>query len=152
MCFGVVCFRAVNQVIFLIVPNAGLFFTLSGTVYLPRESVLITDIGAFTGPTLEGAASSLVCDTRNVHTRCCRSSDNGGTTRVQAEWDFPYGNVVPANSGNTGLDFTSSRFTQQLRLNHRNNALMPTGNFTCRVPDERDSSLIHEASIALIVG
>ena len=113
--------------------------------------MLITDIKEFTGPTLEGAASSLVCDTRHVHTRCCRGSDNGGT-RVSAEWYFPNGSVVLGNSGNSGADFTRSNFLQQLRLNHRNNALMPTGNFTCRVPDERDSSLLHEATITLIIG
>ena len=114
--------------------------------------MFITDIGVFTGPTLEGAASSLVCGTRHVHTRCCRSSDNGGITRVPAEWYFPDGSIVPSNSGNSGTDFTSSRFLQQLRLNHRNNAIMPNGNFTCRVPDETDTSLTHEASITLIVG
>ena len=120
-------------------------------MYLPGESVLITDIGVFTGPTLEGAASSLVCDTRHVHTRCCRASDIGGL-RVAAEWYFPDGSVVPGNRGNSGMDFTRSGFLQQLRLNHRNNALMPNGNFTCRVSDETDSSLTHEAIISLIVG
>ncbi len=131
--------------------STGLVFSLSGTVYQPGDTVLITDIGAFTEPTLEGAASSLVCDTSSVTNLCCRGSDNGGT-RLPAEWLFPDGTTVPGNSGNTGLDFTRSVFTGQLRLNHRNNALTPTGNFTCMVPDGVDSTLTRSEVITVIAG
>ncbi len=117
-------------------------------MYQPGSTVLITDIGVFTGPTLEGAASSLVCDTSSVTNLCCRGSDNGGT-RLPAEWLFPDGTTVPGNSGNSDLDFTRSGFTDQLRLNRRNNALMPTGNFTCTVPG---ATMMQSAMITLIAG
>ena len=134
------------------VPGTGLYFSVSGTVYQPGDSVLITDSGAVTGPSLEGAANSLVCHTDNVNTRCCRGSDNPDGGRVPAEWLFPDGGTVPGNTGNSGLDFTRSGFTQQLRLNRRNNALTPTGGFTCRVPDGVDSAVTHSEVITLIVG
>ena len=93
--------------------KSGLYFTLNGTVYLTGESVFITDIGAFTGPTLEGAASSLVCVTRNVNTQCCRNSDG----ERAGEWFYPNGTLVPGLSGNSS--FFRSGFTHQVRLNHR---------------------------------
>ena len=130
------------------VPDAGLFFFLSGTVYLPGESVLITDIGL---SNVVDAASSLVCATSNVNTRCCGDNGNMGTGRVHAEWRFPDGNIVP--SSNEFAGFTRSTYTHQLRLNHRLSGILgPTGNYTCRVPDEVDSALIHEATITVITG
>ncbi len=117
-------------------------------MFQPGSTVLITDIGAFTGPTLEGAASSLVCDTSRVSSLCCRGSDNGGS-RLPAEWLFPDGTTVPGNSGSTGVGFTRSGFTDQLRLNRWNNVLMPTGNFTCVVPD---GTVTHREFLTLITG
>ncbi len=127
--------------------GTGLYFTLSGTVYLPGDSVLITDIGEFTFFIPEGAASSLVCNTSNVNTQCCRTSDGWNV----GEWFFPNGTMVLRNRGNENLNFTRSGFTHQVRLNHRNNALMPTGEYSCRVPDETNQTL-HMATITMIAG
>ena len=117
-------------------------------MYVHGDAVLITDIGVFTAGTLAGAASSLVCDTGNVNTQCCRNIDEGNV----GDWFFPNGSIVLRNSGNYDRDFTRSGFKNQVRLNRRNNALMPTGEYSCRVPDGRDNSLIHMAAITLIVG
>ncbi len=115
-------------------------------MYLLGDNVLITDIGEFTSPTLEGAASSLVCDTSNVNTQCCRTSDGG---RV-GEWFFPNGTIIPPRSYD--FDFGRSGFTHQVRLNRKNDAIMPIGEYSCRVPDERESSMIHTATITIISG
>ena len=125
-----------------------LYFTLLGTTYLHGDTVLITDIGVFTAPSLEGAASSLVCVTTNVNTQCCRSTDGGNV----GGWIFPNGTLVPKNSGNYNADFTRSGFTHQVRLNRRNNALAPTGDYSCQVPQQGNNALLHMATITLILG
>ncbi len=125
----------------------GLYFSLSGTMYQPGDSVLITDIGVFTAPTLEGTGSSLVCHTDNVNTMCCRGVDGGNV----GDWYFPDGTIVPRNS--EGGAITRSGFTQQVRLNRNNaNALMPTGDFSCRVPEENDLTVICRNDITVILG
>ena len=57
-------------------PNTGLYFTLHGTVYLPSDTILITDIGSDNTNNRSDPGSSLVCVTTNVNTNCCRSIDN----------------------------------------------------------------------------
>ena len=106
---------------------AGLYFTLAGTVYLPGDTVLITDIGVFTSATAAGAGTSLVCVTTNVNTECCRVIDNpnGGAL---GEWHFPNGTIVPRYSADPNADFSRSGFTNEVRLNRGNTAAMsPTG-------------------------
>ena len=131
------------MIMFSTVPNAGLFFVLRGTVYLPGDSVLMRYIGAFTAQTLEGAASSLICVTTNVNSQCCRGSDGGNV----GEWFFPNGTMVPRNTA--GGPFTRSGFTHQVRLN-RYDALAPAGEFTCRVPDR--FGMIHVAAVTIALG
>ena len=97
-------------------------------MYLPGDSILITDIGEITSSTDPG--SSLVCVTSNVNTECCRQIDNGNV----GEWHFPNGAMVPRSSASPSADFTRRGFTHQVRLNRRNNALTPTGTYECRVP------------------
>ena len=74
------------------------------------------------------------------------------------EWFFPDGTIVPRQGAAPTADFTRSGFTQQVRLNHRNNAMTPTGVFECRVP-ARDyggggelTSEVVTASITLSTG
>jgi hypothetical protein len=119
---------------FAAAPSSGLYFTLDSTVYLPGDTVLITDIGEFNhganffDPVDPG--TSLVCRTVNVNTDCCRGSDNPNGGSV-GEWFDPDGNLIPR----LGLiDFSRSGYAQQVRLNRRNNAMSPTGAFECRVP------------------
>ena len=129
-------------------PGSQLYFELNGRVYHRRDTVLITEIGAFTGTNVADPASSLVCETSNVYSMCCRGRDGQNV----GEWFFPNGTMVPRNSGHENSDFTRSGFTRQVRLNRRNNALIPTGEYTCQVPDEIQSTLINSATITLILG
>ena len=104
-------------------------------MYLPGDSILITDIGEFTSSTDPGR--SLVCVTSNVNTQCCRGSDGGNV----GEWYFPDGTMVPRNSDAPSADFTRTGFTHEVRLNRKNDALTPTGTYECRVPDSGTGSV-----------
>ena len=125
------------------VPSSGLYFTLNDTVYQPGDSILIGDIGESISP--ENAGSSLVCVTTNVNTQCCRGSDG----RRAGEWYFPDGTMVPSDRNNRQANFTRSGFTHQVRLNRRNNAMLPTGTYECRVP--HDATEMVNANITLIL-
>ena len=131
------------------IPLIAIFITLNGTVYEHGDTVPITDIGTFTS---DGAGLSLVCDTSNANTQCCRISDNAANLRIPADWYFPNGRTVPAHSDNPEANFTRRNSAQQLRLSRQNNALTPIGSYTCRVPDEVNSALVHEATITLMLG
>ena len=111
---------------------------LDSNLYLPGDTVLITDIEEFTNHIANEAGSSLVCVTSNVNTQCCRGSDGGNV----GEWYFPDGTMVPRNSGARSADFTRSGFTRQVRLNRRNSAMSPTGTYECRVPDGDTGELV----------
>ena len=128
-------------------PNTGLYFTLSGTVYLPGDTILITEVGKFINSTqnTSNPETSLVCVTTNVNTHCCRGKDNpnGGS---RGEWYLPDGtrilNTLDAN-------FYRTRYTQQVRLSRRNDAMSPTGVFTCKVPNDGDDTMPFTATIRL---
>ena len=122
-------------------PSTGLYFTLNAVVYLPGDTVLITDIG-FSLLAHPDPGSSLVCNTSNVNTNCCRSRDRGNV----GEWYFPSGTIVPR--GSIG-DFTRSGWAHQVRLNRRNNAMIPLGTYTCVVPDMNNAAMYHNASLTL---
>ena len=87
---------------------------------------------------------ALVCITTNVNTKCCRGSDGGSV----GDWFFPDGTRVPRGNDDP---ITRTGWTHQVRLSRRNNAMTPTGDHECRVPDE-NSGLIHTASITLVLG
>ena len=112
-------------------------------MYLPGDTVLITAIGVQTSPIDPG--TSLVCNTNNVNTECCRGSDGG---RV-GEWYFPDGREVPRNDELEA--FSRSGFTWQVRLNRRNNAQGPTGVYECGVPPLGGGTLV-TASITIAAG
>jgi hypothetical protein len=117
-------------------------------VYLPGDTVLITDIGVFIGggsPANADPGTSLVCRTELVNTQCCRGGDGG---RV-GEWFDPDGNQFPRNY--YFFDFSRSGYTHQVRLNRRNNAMSPTGVFECRVPPMGGGALV-VASITITSG
>ena len=67
---------------------------------------------------------ALLCYTNNVE--CCESSRKG-------EWYFPNGTTVGTSVD--GGDFYRNRGPSVVRLNRRNNAMMPTGVFCCEIPD-----------------
>ena len=108
-------------------------------MYLPGDTILITDIGS---ENTSDPGSSLVCVTTNVKPQCCRTTDGGRG----GEWYFPNGTRI-INTQYT--DFYRTRYTQQVRLNLRNNAMSPTGVFTCEVPNDADSTMPHTATIRI---
>ena len=114
-------------------------------MYLPGDTILITDIGNDNLNYRSDPGSSLVCVTTNVNTQCCRSADNpnGGS---RGEWYLPNGTRI-LNTKDT--NFYRGRYTQQVRLNRRNNAISPTGVFTCEVPNDADSTMPHTATITI---
>ena len=110
---------------------------------MPGESVSITDIGS--NASLGDPGSTLVCVTSNVNTKCCRASDGW---RV-GEWYHPNGTKVPRNFGTPGDDIlTRSRYTEQVRLNRRANAVGPLGVYRCDVPADPSGANI-SASITI---
>ncbi len=127
---------------------------MSGTVYLPGDTIPITDVGdsyptgVITNQVDPGP--SLVCVTSNVNTMCCRNSDNPNGS-AQGNWKYPNGTTVPANSANPfGGGFTRSRYAQQIRLNRkRPDVMSPTGVYTCEVPDGSNPAMTHNAAITL---
>ena len=130
------------------VPSTGLYFTLNGVVYLPSDTVLITDIGIGIGVWVNpDPGSSLVCNTSNVNTHCCRgrNNPNGGSL---GEWYFPNGTIVPRFGDSMMSDFTRTGWTHQVRLNRKNNAMTPLGTYTCVVPD-MNNMMNHNATITL---
>ena len=119
-------------------------------MYLPGDAVLITDIGVFNAANITDPGTSLVCVTINVNTKCCRKKDGpdmiGGNV---GEWYLPSGTIVARNGDVNRRDdgFARSGYTQQIRLNRRNNATSPTGMYECRVPDQANEMV--SASIIL---
>ena len=82
--------------------------------------MLLSDIG-------EGS-SGLFCLTDRE--RCC-SSNRGGDRR--GAWIFPSGSEVVQEDG--GGDIYRDRSYSSVILNRRNNAVEPTGIYTCEIPD-----------------
>ena len=116
-------------------------------MYLPGDTVFITDIGiAITGALNPG--SSLVCITSDVNTHCCRGVNNPNGPSL-GEWYFPDGSIVPRLRDSLNGDFTRTGWTHQVRLNRRNNAMIPLGAYECRVPHIMDntSTEVHTAII-----
>ena len=103
---------------------------MNGETYPSGSRILISDIGRSSSTINPG--SSLICMTSEVNSQCCRQSDGGNV----GEWYFPDGSLVPRNRDNPDGDFTRTGFTQQVRLNRRNEATGPTGIYTCVVPRE----------------
>ena len=129
-------------------PSTGLYFTLNGVVYLPGDTVLITDIGIGVRGNPD-PGSSLVCNTSNVNTHCCRGGDNpyGGS---MGEWYFPNGTILPRFKDNPDSDFTTTVYTYQIRLDRKSNATTPLGTYECRVPHmDNTSTEVHNATIII---
>jgi hypothetical protein len=126
-------------------PSSGLYFTLGDIVYLPGDTVLITDIGVVAGG--DNPGTSLVCRTEHVNTWCCRGTDGGKV----GEWFDPNGNLLPRFGTALTADFSRNGYTHQVRLNRRNEAMSPTGAFECRVPRMEDGDLV-VASITISAG
>ena len=66
------------------------------------------------------------------------------------EWHFPNGTMVPRRKEAAMADFTRSAYKEQVRLSRRNDALLPVGKYSCRVPREDGcNGEMHIATISL---
>lgn len=116
---------------------------LNGSVYLPGDTLVITDVGVVTS--IMDPGFSLVCMTRHVNTQCCRTNDGGNI----GEWFFPNGTMVLRYSGYPRFDFTRTGYTREVRLSRRNNAMTPVGDYECRVPGPDGVNTSAHASVTL---
>ena len=135
-------------------PPTGLYFTLNGMIYLPGDSVVISDIGP-QPVERSNPGSTLVCVTTNINTACCRGNENNGTTNATAgavgEWLYPNGTAVPHASSDV-TDFVRVGFTYQVRLARVVSGSTPSlGVYTCEVPEPSTGNL-HKASITIQEG
>ena len=99
----------------------GVHIQLNGCIIEENDSVSITDIGE--------DDNAVLCMTDRMG--CCKSTV-GGT----GEWSFPNNERVGTIGG--GGDFYRDRGQGVVRLNRRNNAMMPTGLFCCEIPDRNN--------------
>ncbi len=141
---------ATNCIIFftyiVLAPSTGLYFSLNGTIYLPGDTIHISEVNRYY---ISGA--SLVCVTSNVNTMCCRGSDNSGEGAV-GNWLYPDGAIVSDdyNYYYRRENFFRSSHAQQIRLYRKRDFVSSlAGIYTCEVPDGSNTSLIHRATITL---
>ena len=99
----------------------GVHIQLNGCIIEENGSVSITDIGE--------SDAAVLCMTDKEG--CC-----GDPPGRAGEWYFP-GNGVVGSKGSGG-DFYRDRGQGVVRLNRRNNAMMPTGLFCCEIPDRNN--------------
>ena len=83
----------------------------------------ITEIGT-------GSDAALICTTDQ--TDCCNTA--AGSNR--GDWLNPDGSMIVGAAA--GGDFYVTRSLQQVRLNRRNNALRPLGQYCCAVDTRAD--------------
>ena len=119
-----------------------IYFTLNGTVYLPNDTILITDIGSENTSDPSDPGFSLVCVTTNVNNQYCIDADG----EDEGEWLDPDG-IMILNS--TTDNFYRTYYTHQIRLNRRNDTISPTGVFTCEVPNDEYDIMPHIATITI---
>ena len=101
-----------------------MFFTLGDQPYRNGSSILMDEIG-------EGDDGALLCVTDLI--QCCRGDDTPGIGGALGEWFYPDGSLVQIED--SGDDFYRTRGLGVVRLNRRNNAMSPIGQFCCMVPD-----------------
>ena len=76
--------------------------------------------------------NALICLTN--FTACCSNSDTGGTGSL-GDWRLPDGSLVPGGASGSTASIIRTRGPSAVLLHRRNNVMVPTGVFTCDVPD-----------------
>ena len=97
-----------------------LAFFVNGTFLSNNSIVFLSDIG-------EGS-NALFCLTDR--TQCCTTEAGG----ARGSWRFP--NISIVTRDDADLSFYAIRGFSSIRLNRRSDAVVPTGIFICRLPDE----------------
>ena len=112
---------------------------MGNTIYLPGDSVFITDIGQQPVDRLN-PGPTLVCVTTNVNSDCCRGRDGGNV----GEWYYPNGSMVPRPShiGSSTDYFTRYGHTHQVRLSTVGTSTGPLGAYRCDVPDGTTGTIV----------
>ena len=120
---------------------SGLYFCYCYQVSVLLRKYVLTDLSFVLGENIYGNNSivtvdeiaendsALLCYTNNR--TCCKIN---GLTGI-GEWYFPNETMVSFGSHDKGGDFYRNRGPSVVRLNRRNNAMMPTGVFRCEIPD-----------------
>ena len=114
------------------VPRIGLYFQLGNQVYLPGQTINISDIGAQPPDRLD-PGSTLVCVTTNINTACCRGRDGGNV----GEWYYPNGMIVNRYFNSPSDGFQRKGYRQHVRLARSSNVTVQFGVYRCEVPDEQ---------------
>ena len=116
--------------------SLGLGFLLAGSLYSTNSAINLASIGA--------DRNALRCLT--PLTLCCRSSDTG--TSSLGSWRYPDRTFVHTRSG--GDSISRTRGPSSVILHRTNNAMSPTGVYTCEIPD--DNGTITQLDVYLYVG
>ena len=106
-------------------------------LYSRNVAVDLTEVGA--------DSNALICLTTLME--CCRGSDTNGAGTM-GSWRFPGGSVV--HSRNRGASISRLRGPSSVLLHRINNAMTPTGVYTCEIPDANNTNT--ELNIYLYVG
>ena len=122
---------------------AELGFFLDGTFHSNNSIVLLSDIG-------EGS-NALFCLTDRI--QCC-TTESGLN---QGGWRFPNDTSVILND--TNFLFYRIRGYSSVSLNRKNEAMGPTGTFTCRIPNSQSEAnmilfirVSNDASEGVLIG
>ncbi len=86
--------------------------------------------------------AALICNTDNINTECCRSSDNNGNGPI-GDWFYPDNSQVIHNSqdASTNNTFVRTVFQREVRLVKRGNPVEPLGLYKCEVPNFRGDTV-----------
>ena len=106
-------------------------------LYSRNVAVDLTEVGA--------SSDALICLTTLME--CCRGIDTNGVGSM-GNWRFPNGSLVSSQSG--GPSLSRSRGPSSVLLHRINNAMSPTGVYTCEIPDANNTNT--ELHIYLYVG
>ena len=100
-------------------PTETVFFMLRNQIYLNNSVVAINDIGQ--------GNNTLLCVTDKLD--CCKPRN--GT--LQGEFYYPNNTLVRNQAQNDSL--YRNRGPQVIRLNRKNDVVVPTGIYRCEIPD-----------------
>ena len=116
-------------------PDSGLYFMVENRVYLPGNSVNISDIGSQPLDDRMNPGSTLVCVTTNVNMACCRNRDNNNNGPI-GNWYYPIEDMVNyTDAASDGANFIKFVHDEQLRLSSQGAPEGPLGEYRCEIPD-----------------
>ena len=103
--------------------SAGVYLSLSGTVYANNSVIPITEIGE----TIDSSNTGLQCITDRMP--CCATLPNRA-----GDWYYPDGTAVPTMGGATSF-YRNRGDDGTVNLNRLSDTMSSTGLFCCQVPN-----------------